>query len=112
MSNLRQSSAIVVARLELRTLAEERDRLGLGQRRHRVLDLALNAQQLTARDQHCEVGTGSKQRAELRSRVDHLLEVVEQEQQLPLADVLGEPVLGAQRLGDRLRDERGVAEGG
>ena len=32
----------------------------------------------------------------LGRRVDHLLEVVEQEQQLPLADVLGEAVLGAE----------------
>ena len=43
---------------------------------------------------------------------DHLLQVVEEEQHLPLADVLGEAVLCAEGLGDRLRDERGVAQGG
>ena len=51
LSRRRQSSAIVVARLELRALAEERDCLALGERRHRVLDLALDAQQLAARDE-------------------------------------------------------------
>ena len=45
-------------------------------------------------------------------RLDHLLEVVEQEEQLALGDVLGEAVLGAERLGDRLDDERRVAERG
>ena len=56
-------------------------------------------------------GSGRReQRRELGRCLDHLLEVVEHEQQLPLADVLGEAVLGAERLGDRLRDERGVAE--
>ena len=42
--------------------------------------------------------------------VDHLLEVVEQQQQLALADVLGELVLGAQRLRDRLDHQRRVTQ--
>ena len=44
--------------------------------------------------------------------LDHLFEVVEQQQHLPLADVFGKAVLGAERLGDRLRDERGISERG
>ena len=41
-----------------------------------------------------------------------MLEVVEQEQHLAVADVLGEAVLGAERLGDSLGDERRIAERG
>ena len=59
-----------------------------------------------------EVRTGRRSARELRRGLDHLLEVVEQEEHLPLADVLGEPVLRAERLRDRLRHERGLAEGG
>ena len=92
----------LVARLEPGALAEERDGLGRGERRHRVLDLALDAQELAAGDEQRQVGAGAEQRRELGRRLDHLLEVVEQEEQLALADVLGEAVLGAERLGDRL----------
>jgi hypothetical protein len=41
-----------------------------------------------------------------------MLEVVEQEAELPLADVLGDAVPCTQRLRDRLRDEGGVAQSG
>ena len=58
------------------------------------------------------LGQACEERRELGRRLDHLLQVVEEEQHLALADVLGEAVLGAERLGDRLRDERGVAQGG
>ena len=59
-----------------------------------------------------EVGARRRERDELGRGLDHLLEVVEEEQQLPLADVLGEAVPGAERLRDRLGDERGVAQRG
>ena len=59
-----------------------------------------------------EVRAALKERGELGRRLDHLLQVVDEEQHLPLADVLGEAVLRAEGLGDRLRDERGVAQGG
>jgi hypothetical protein len=62
----------------------------------------LDAQELSGRDEEREVGTSAEKRRELRCSVDHLLEVVEQEQELALVNVLGEPVLGAERLGDRL----------
>ena len=102
----------LVRRLELGTSAEEIDGLGLGERRHRVLDLPLHAQELARGDEQREVRAGAEQRGELRRCVDHLLEVVDDEQQLPLADVLGEAVPRAERARDRLRDERGVAERG
>ena len=100
LGRARRSSS---SRLEPERVAEELDRLGFGERQHRVLDLASDAQQLAARDEQPEVRAGFDERGELGCRVDHLLEVVEQEQQLPLADVLGEAVLGAERLRDRRR---------
>ena len=58
------------------------------------------------------LGQACEERRELGRRLDHLLEVVEQEEHLALGDVLGEAVLRAERLRDRLGDERGVAQGG
>ena len=70
--------------------AEELDRVRLGERRHGVLDLAADAQQLAARHEQAQVRTRLDQPRELGRRVDHLLEVVEQQQQLALADVLAQ----------------------
>ena len=72
----------------------------------------MDAQQFAARDQQRQVRTGGEKLRELGRRLDHLLEVVEEEQHLPLADVVGQVVLGAERLGDRLGHERGIAERG
>ena len=55
-------------------------------------------------------GQPSSNSRDITCRVDHLLEVVDQQQQLTFADVLGDTVLGAQRLGDRLGHERRVAK--
>ena len=52
----------------------------------------------------------SSRSRELGRGVHHLLEVVEQEQHPALADVLGEAVLGAERLRDRLGDQRRIAQ--
>ena len=112
LSRRAQSSAISSLGSSLERSQKRETASGLGERRHRVLDLALHAQELAARDEEGEVGAGLKERGELGRRLDHLLQVVEEEQHLALADVLGEAVLGAERLGDRLRDERGVAQGG
>ena len=84
----------LLARLEAGARAEELDRLRLLERRHRVLDLAPDPQQLPARYQQAQVRTGLEQRTELRRRLHHLLEVVQQHEQLALPDVLGQPVLG------------------
>ena len=102
----------LLGRFEPGALAEERDRLGRGERRHLVLDLPLDAQELAARCEQGEVGAALEQSRKLGSGLGHLLQVVEEEEHLPLADVLGEPVLGAQGLRDRLGDESGIAQGG
>ncbi len=85
-------------RLEPGALAEERDRLGVSERRHCVLEFALYAQQLARGDEERQVGTRRSERGELGSGLDHLLEVVEEERALALTDVLGEAVLGTERL--------------
>src|SRR5438093_1096408 len=90
--------------------AEQRHGLRLGEGRNLVLDLALQTQPLAARNEQLEVGAGFKQRRELRRRVDHLLEVVEQQKQFSLRDVAGQVVLGPKRLRNRLGDEGCVAE--
>ena len=102
----------LLARLEAGALTEQRHGLGRGERRHRVLDFALDAQELAARHEHVQIGTGAEQRRQLGRRLDHLLQVVEQQEQLAFADVLGEAVLGSQRLGNRLADQRRVAQRG
>ena len=102
LSSRRQSSPIVSFGSKPRASAEELDRLRLGQRRHRVLDLAPDPEQLAAGDEQPEVRAAPRAARELGRGLDDLLEVVEQEQQLALADVLGEAVLGAERLRDRL----------
>jgi hypothetical protein len=93
-------------------LAEERDRLGRGEWRHLVLDLPLDAKELAARHEQGEARAALEESRKLWSGLDHLLQVVEEEEHLPLADVLGETVLGAQGLGDRLGHESGIAQGG
>ncbi len=102
----------LVGGLELGARAEEGDGLGGGERGDRVLDLAGDAQELAARDEQGEVGAGLQELGELGGGLHHLLQVVEQEQHLSLADVLGEAVLGSEGLGDRLADEGGVSERG
>ena len=102
----------LLARLEAGALTEQRHGLGRGERRHRVLDFALDAQELAARHEHVQIGTGAEQRRQLGRRLDHLLQVVEQQEQLAFADVLGEAVLRSQRLGNRLADQRRVAQRG
>ena len=100
-----------LVRLEARALAEELDRLRLRERRHRVVDLALIRSSSRLVTRSLRLG---RPRAAARAgrRLDHLLEVVEQQQELALADVLGEAVLRPERLRDRLRHERGVAQRG
>ena len=102
----------LLARPDLRALAEEGDGLGLGEGWHRVLDLALHTQELAARNDQGQVGAGEEEAGELGRRLDHLLQVVEEQEHLPLTDVLGKTVPGPERLGDRLCDKGWVAQGG
>ena len=48
---------------------------------------------------------------ELRCRLDHLLEVVQEQKELALADMRDEIVLRPERLRHRRCDERGIANG-
>ena len=100
----------LVRGIDLRPFAEQRDGFGLGKRRNRILDLALDAQQFPRGHEQREVRARPEQRRERRCSVDHLLEVVEQQQQPTLTDVRGKFILGAERMRDRLEDKRRSAQ--
>ena len=68
-------------------------RVGVGKRRHRVLDLGRHAQQLAARRQHREAWALVEQSTDERRRRKDTLEVVQEEQQLAVADSPRERVL-------------------
>src|SRR5262249_51748659 len=78
----------------------------------RVLDFSGDAEEFARGAEERQVGAGPQELGERGRRLDHLLYVVEQEEQLALCDVGGETVLGSERLGDGLRDERGIAQVG
>ena len=101
LSRRAQSSVISSEGSSPGALTEEGDGLRLLQRWDLVLDLALHAQELAARAEEGEAGARLQEARELGRRLHHLLQVVNEEQHLPLADVLREAVLCAQGLGDR-----------
>jgi hypothetical protein len=68
--------------------SQKRETASGSEGRNRVLDLALQAQQLTARDEQRQVGAAGDKSRELGRGFDHLLQVVEQQEHLPLADLL------------------------
>src|SRR3989442_1769505 len=67
----------LIGGVELRAFAEERNGFRRCERRHGVLDLALHAQELAARYQKREVGTGSNEGREVGCGREHLLKVLE-----------------------------------
>jgi hypothetical protein len=69
-------------------------------------------QELAARDEQPQVRRGLDERGELRSSGDQVFDVVEQQQELALADVLGDAVLGTEGLRDRVEHERRIAQRG
>ena len=79
------------------------------ERRHRVFALAVDTERLPAGDEQSDVATRTHEGAELGSRVDDLLEVVEHEERVAVAQVPVQVVSGAERLGDRAGDERWIA---
>ena len=89
---------------------EERNGLRVAEWQNRVLDLPPDAEQFPARHEQLQVEAGLDERGKPRCGVDHLLQVVEEQQELALADVLPEPVLGAEGLGDLVRHECRVAD--
>ena len=90
--------------------AEELDRLSFREGRHGVLHLALDTEHLAARHEQLKRGALGQQRRQIGGCFDHLLEVVEQDQHLAPSDVVGQAVARAERSGDRLRDQRRVAQ--
>jgi hypothetical protein len=89
----------------MRARAEQLDRIRLGESGYRVDDLAVDPHQLPAGDEQAQVGTGLQHRSQLDGRIHHLLQVVEHEQELLLADVRRQLLLRPQRLGDRVDDQ-------
>jgi hypothetical protein len=67
-------------------------------------------QRLSARHEHVQPRAGAQDLAQARAGLDHLLEVVKQDQHAPVADVGGELLPGAERLRRRRKYEVGVAE--
>jgi hypothetical protein len=103
-----------VVRLEVRAhhagpREEEADTLLLDERRHRVLLFRGQTERLAARRDDPQVRAGREQLSEAWRRPHHLLEVVEDEQHAPAADVLGRLGLGTKRRADRRHDELRVA---
>src|ERR671934_2689598 len=88
---------------------EEADALLLHEGRDRVLVLGREAERLPARGQQLQVWTGCEQLAETGRSLDHLLEVVEDEEHSPVADVLRGIALRADRGGDRRKNELGIS---
>ena len=101
-SRRRQSSATASSGSSRARSQNRVDRIRLGEGRDRVVDLTTDPQQLAAGDEQLQLRAALEQQPEIGRGVHDLLEVVQQEQQLALADLLGEPVLRAERLGDRL----------
>ena len=114
-----------------RALEEELDRFGgrrgrvvrVGrdvQRRHDELVLPGQAQRGAARDEDAKPGSGRQPRCHRGGTVDHVLEVVEHQQQLPIGEVAADGVphrgvgllVDGQHLGDGLRDQVVVLDRG
>ena len=91
-------------------LGEERGRLLLRERLEPVLVLARDTKRRPARDEHSHLGAGAEDRADDRSGVEEVLEVVEEEQELPPAEESREVVGGTDRLGDLRGQELGIRE--
>ena len=94
-----------------RPLLEQGDGVRFAQRQDRVLALAREMERLAARDQQLELRARGEELAELGGSGQQVLEVVEQEQEPLRGDVIGEAVGHPEGLGDRGRDECGIAEG-
>ena len=88
------------------------------ERRHRAFALAGEAQPHPAGDQNLQVRAGGEEGGDERSRLDHLLEVVEHQQQPPFPQGRLESGLNgfpaglahAEHVGDRLRHQARVAD--
>ena len=82
----------------------------MGQWGHRILLLASEAQGLPAGRQHTEVRTGGEQGSHTGRRLQHMLEVVEQEEHGTVGDVLGQAALGPEHASRRLHHQDGISQ--
>ena len=94
-----------LVRIEPAPLTEKRYSLRLGEGRHGVVDFSAHAEQLAAGHEQVEVRADLDKRREVGCDSDYLLQVVEQEQQLPLADVVDKAVRRPKGPPDGLEDE-------
>ena len=83
----------------------------MGERGYRILLLAREVERLAARHHQTEVGAGGKWAGELCGRVEEVLEVVEEQEQVLVGDVLGEAVVGSDGPGCFLEHEGGSRRG-
>ena len=79
----------------MRALAEEGDCLRPLQGRDRVVELARDAEELSARNQEPQVRARREQLRERGCGLGDLFEVVEQQQELALSNMVGQAVLRA-----------------
>ena len=91
-------------------MPEELHRRRLGERRERILALDRDAHRLPTRDEETKARALARELPETRRCLHDLLEVVQEEEARAVADVPGDVAVGADRLGDRGKDESRVAE--
>ena len=84
----------------------------MSERRNGVFLLAGEAKCLATGDEDGEIGARGEQLGHARGRLDHLLEVVEEEQEPPGPDVLGKRRGCAQLSRRLLEDELRIVDGG
>jgi hypothetical protein len=94
----------------LRAQREELDRLSVGQWQHLVLDLPAHAQELPRRNEQLQVRAPLDRLSKLGRRVDHLLKVVHEQQQLALSDMHRQLVVCTQCPRDGRQDKLGIAQ--
>ena len=95
-----------------RPLGKEGDGLGLRQRRYGIAPLAGQLQRFAAGDQELDRGSRSQEPGQTGCCVDDLLEVVQDQERLPVGEMAGEVVLDAQHPGDGRLDEVRLAHRG
>src|SRR6266851_3428223 len=85
-------------------------KIGKSERRHRELVLGSHMQRLPTRHEHLELWTVGEQVRHLDSSAHHLLEVVQEQQDLLLAELFLETF--QQRLTSHLRNAQHLSDGG
>ena len=91
-------------------MPEELHRRRLGKRRERILALDRDPHRLPTRDEEAKARALARKLPKARRCLHHLLEVVQEEEAGAVADVPGDVAVGADRLGDRGKDQSRVAE--